>query len=450
MTFSVAIVGRPNVGKSTLFNRLTGKLSAIVDPQPGVTRDRREGDGQLGTLSFRLIDTAGLEDAEPGSIAARMRAQTDRALADADVLLFVIDARVGVTPEDQHFARELRRLDSPVILIANKSEARVADAGYFDAFSLGLGEPVRLSAEHGNGMGDLFAALEPFAALAEEKDGEDDEEGPLRLAIVGRPNVGKSTLVNRLLGEERMITGPEPGLTRDAIAARWTYEGRRIELVDTAGMRRRARIQEKVEQLSVGNSLEAIRFAHVVVVMLEAAQAFDRQDLSIVDLIEREGRGIVVAVNKWDLVEDQQETRRELELTLGELLPQVRGVPLVTFSALNGRGTQRLMPAVASSYDRWNRRIATSDLNRWLEDVVASHPPPISGGGRIKLRYATQGKTRPPTFTVFGTRVSNLPNAYKRYLANRLREDFDLPGVPLRLRFKAPKNPYEGKARTRS
>ncbi len=449
MTFTVAIVGRPNVGKSTLFNCLTGKRSAIVDPQPGVTRDRREGEGQLGTLNFRLVDTAGLEDAAPGSIGARMRAQTDRALADADVLLFVIDARAGVTPEDRHFARELRRLDSPVILVANKSEARIADAGYFDAFSLGLGEPVRLSAEHGNGMGGLFSSLKPFAEKAGEAP-EEDGEGPLRLGIVGRPNVGKSTLVNRLLGEERMITGPEPGLTRDAIAARWIHQGREIELVDTAGMRRRARVQEKLEQLSIGNSLEAIRFAHVVVVMLDAGQAFDRQDLSIVDLIEREGRALVVAINKWDLVEDQKETRGELELTLGELLPQVRGVPLVTFSALDGRGTQRLMPAVVSSYERWNRRVSTADLNRWLKEVVSSHPPPISGGGRIKLRYATQGKTRPPTFTVFGTRVSNLPNAYKRYLANRLREDFDFPGVPLRLRFKAPRNPYEGKARTRS
>jgi GTP-binding protein len=449
MSFTVAIVGRPNVGKSTLFNRLSGKRSAIVDPQPGVTRDRREGEGQLGNLQFCLVDTAGLEDAEPGSIAARMRAQTDRALIDADVLLFVIDARVGVTPEDQHFARELRRLDCPVVLLANKSEARVADAGYFDAFSLGLGEPVAISAEHGNGMGELFAALEPFSEMSGRPE-RDESDGPLRLAIVGRPNVGKSTMVNRLLGEERMITGPEPGLTRDAIAARWTFEGRQIELVDTAGMRRRARVQEKLEQLSVGNSLDAIRFAHVVVVMINAGQAFDRQDLSIVDLIEREGRGIVVATNKWDLVEDPNETRKELELTLGELLPQVRGVPLVTFSALNGKGAQRLMPAVVSTYDRWNRRVATADLNRWLEDVVASHPPPISGGGRIKLRYAQQGKSRPPTFTIFGTRVSALPNAYKRYLANRLRADFDLPGVPLRLRFKSPKNPYEGKARRKS
>jgi len=441
MTFTVAIVGRPNVGKSTLFNRLTGKRAAIVDPRPGVTRDRREGEGSIGPLQFRLIDTAGLEEAEPGSIAHRMRGQTDRALDDADVLLFVIDARAGVTPDDQHFARELRRLGTPVILVANKAEARVADAGFYDAFSLGLGDPVPVSAEHGDGMGDLYEALAPFAP-DETAAPEDGDDGPLRLAIVGRPNVGKSTLVNRLLGEERMITGPEPGLTRDAIAARWEFQGRPIELIDTAGMRRKSRVRERVEKLSVANSLQTIQFAHVVVVMLDAGQAFDRQDLSIVDLIEREGRGLVVAVNKWDLVKEQREVRRELELRLEELLPQVRGVPLVTFSALQGRGTDRLMPAVASSYDRWNRRIGTADLNRWLEDVMAAHPPPVVRGGRVKLRYASQTKSRPPTFTLHGTRVADLPASYKRYLINRMREDFDLPGIPLRLRFKAPKNPY--------
>ena len=317
----------------------------------------------------------------------------------------------------------------------------MADAGFYDAFSLGLGDPVPVSAEHGDGMGDLYEALVPFSEQHDDTD-VDESKGPLRLAIVGRPNVGKSSLVNRLLGQERMITGPEPGLTRDSIAARWTFEGRQIELVDTAGMRRRARVHERVEKMSVADSLNTIQFAHVVVVMLDASQAFDRQDLNIVDLVEREGRGIVVAVNKWDLVREHKEVRRELELRLQELLPQVRGVPLVTFSAMSGRGVNRLMPAVSSSYDRWNRRIGTADLNRWLEDAVATHPPPISGGGRVKLRYATQGKTRPPTFTVFGTRVANLPKAYERYLVNRLREDFDLPGVPLRVRFKSPKNPY--------
>jgi len=329
-------------------------------------------------------------------------------------------------------------------VVANKAEARVADAGFYDSFSLGLGDPVPVSAEHGNGMGELYETLLPLAEAAEVSEKIKDGS-PLRLAIIGRPNVGKSTLVNHLLKEDRMITGPEPGLTRDSIAASWTYEGQRIELIDTAGMRRRARVHERVEQLSVAGSLSSIQFANVVVVMFEADQAFDRQDLNLVDLVEREGRGIVVAINKWDLVEDQAEARREFELRLGELLPQVRGVPLVTFSALKGQGTQRLMPAVVSAYERWNKRISTADLNRWLEDVLATHPPPIVRGGRVKLRYVTQIKTRPPSFTAFGTRVTDLPEAYKRYMVNRLRADFDLPGVPLRLRFKAPKNPYAKK-----
>ncbi|MBC6440316.1 MAG: ribosome biogenesis GTPase Der [Rhodospirillales bacterium] len=440
-SFTVAIVGRPNVGKSTLFNRLTGKRVAIVDPAPGVTRDRREGEGSIGPLTFQVVDTAGLEEAEPGTVAHRMRIQTDRALDEADLLLFVIDARAGVTPDDEHFARELRRTGTPIVLVANKAEARVADAGFYDAFSLGTGDPVPFSAEHGEGMGDLYQAVAPYAEAAEEES-DAAAEGPLRLAIVGRPNVGKSTLVNHLLGEDRMITGPEPGLTRDAIAARWSFEGQAIELVDTAGMRRKARVREQVEKLSVSDSLNAIQFAHVVVVMLDAGQAFDKQDLAIADLVDREGRSIVVAINKWDLVKDQVAMRREFELRLGELLPQIRGVPLVTLSALNGRGTKRLMPAVVESYGHWNRRIGTADLNRWLEDAVSAHPPPVVRGGRVKLRYATQGKSRPPTFTVFGTRVSDLPDSYRRYLINRLRDDFDLPGTPLRLRFKAPKNPY--------
>lgn len=441
MAFTVAIVGRPNVGKSTLFNRLTGKRSALVDSSPGVTRDRREGEGRIGPLALRAIDTAGLEDAEPDTLGHRMRRQTDRALRDADLLLFVIDARAGVTPEDEHVARVLRRVGTPAILLANKVEARAAAAGVYDAFSLGLGDPVPVSAEHGDGWGALYEAMAPYAEAAKAASG-DEREGPLRLAVVGRPNVGKSTLVNRLLGEERVVTGPEPGVTRDAIAARWDFEGRRIELVDTAGLRRRARVEGRIEKLSVADCLAAIRFAHVVAVVLDASRAFDRQDLAIADLVEKEGRAIVVTINKWDLVDDPRAMRREHELNLDELLPRMRGAPLVTLSALTGRGAARLMPAAVGSYERWNRRLGTGDLNRWLADAVSAHPPPVVRGGRVKLRYATQAKTRPPTFALFGTRVTGLPDAYKRYLANRLREEFDLPGVPLRLRFRSPRNPY--------
>jgi GTP-binding protein len=443
MTFTVAIVGRPNVGKSTLFNRLVGKRLALVAPTPGVTRDRREGEGHIGPLTFRVIDTAGLEEGDPDSMAGRMRAQTDRALTGADLLLFVIDARAGVTPEDRHFAQAIRRAGPVTVLIANKAEGAAGEAGVLDAFSLGFGEPVAISAEHGLGLGGLYEAIEAHAP--EETDEEEAGDGPLRLAIIGRPNVGKSTLVNRLLGAERTITGPEPGLTRDSIGTFWTYNGRDIELVDTAGLRRKARVTEHVEKLSVADTLNTIRFAHVVAVVLDPERAFDRQDLSIVDLVETEGRAPVVVINKWDLVENPPAFRREMELRLGELLPQVRNVPLVTLSALSGKDVERLMPAVLQAFDRWNTKLGTSILNRWLADVVDSHPPPIAGGGRVKLRYVTQTASRPPTFTVFGTRVGALPDAYRRYLANRMREDFDLPGVPLRFRFKSGKNPYASK-----
>jgi len=445
MTFTVAIVGRPNVGKSTLFNRLVGKRLALVDPTPGVTRDRREGEARLGALIFQAVDTAGLEEGEPETMAGRMRLQTDRALAAADLLLFVIDARAGVTPEDRHFAQAIRRAGPPVVLIANKAEGAAGEAGALDAFALGFGEPVAMSAEHGLGLGNLYDAIQAHAPDLADDD-TTGEAGPLRLAIVGRPNVGKSTLVNRLLGEERTITGPEPGLTRDSIGTTWRYKDRDIELVDTAGLRRKARVTERLEKLSVGDTLNTVKFAHVVAVVLDPERAFDRQDLSIVDLIETEGRAPVVVVNKWDLVDNPPAFRRELELRLGELLPQVRDVPLVTLSALSGKDVERLMPAVVAAFDRWNTRIATPVLNRWLADAVDRHPPPIAGGGRVKLRYIAQTGSRPPTYTVFGTRVSALPDAYRRYLANRMREDFDLPGVPLRFRFRSGKNPYASKA----
>ncbi|MDA0951353.1 MAG: ribosome biogenesis GTPase Der, partial [Proteobacteria bacterium] len=359
------------------------------------------------------------------------------------VMLFVVDARTGLTPEDTHFARELRRSGLPVILVANKAEGRAGEGGFFDAYSLGLGDPVAISAEHGEGLGDLYNALAVFAP--EEDEERQSGEGAMKLAIVGRPNVGKSTLVNRLLGSERMITGPEAGLTRDSIAAAYRYEGRDIELVDTAGMRRKSRVAEGIERMSVSDTLLTIRYAHVVAVVVDATEAYDKQDLTIVDLIEREGRSPLVVVNKWDLVKDQKGVRQKFEDLLYDLLPQVKGAPLVTLSALSGRGVERLMPAVVEAYERWNARIPTSLLNRWLEDVLATHPPPVSGGGRIKLRYVSQAKSRPPTFTLHGTRVDDLPESYKRYLVNRMRIDFDLPGVPIRLRFKSPKNPYADK-----
>ena len=443
MSFTVVIVGRPNVGKSTLFNRLVGRRVAIVDPTPGVTRDWRDGMGNIGPLNFRIIDTAGLEEADPGTLGARMREQTNQALAQADVMMFVVDARTGLTPEDTHFARELRRSGLPVILVANKAEGRAGEGGFFDAYSLGLGDPVPISAEHGEGLGELYNALAVYAPEDEEERAAG--EGPLKLAIVGRPNVGKSTLVNRLLGSERMITGPEAGLTRDSIAAAYLHEGRDIELVDTAGMRRKSRVAEGVERMSVSDTLLTIRYAHVVAVVVDATEAYDKQDLTIVDLIEREGRSPLLVVNKWDLVKDQKGVRQKFEDLLYELLPQVKGAPLVTLSAMSGKGVERLMPAVVEAYERWNARIPTSLLNRWLEDVLATHPPPVSGGGRIKLRYVSQAKTRPPTFTLHGTRVDDLPESYKRYLVNRMRDDFDLPGVPIRLRFKSPKNPYADK-----
>ncbi len=446
MTASVAIVGRPNVGKSTLFNRLAGRRLALVDDRPGVTRDRREGEASLGALSFDIVDTAGLDEAASGSLEARMSAQSERALADADAVLFMIDARAGVTPLDRHFAELVRRAGKPVILVANKAEGGAGKSGVYEAFGLGLGDPVALSAEHGEGLGELHDRLEmaiaPAAAAGEGEDSEEDEERPLRLAILGRPNAGKSTLVNALVGEERMLTGPEPGITRDSIALQWAYGGKPVTLWDTAGLRRKARISEKLEKLAVSDALRAVRFAEVVVLLIDVGRALDKQDLQLADHAAREGRAVVIAINKWDAVEDRAVARRDIEETIATHLPQITGVPVVYISGLAGEGLDRLMQAVFRCYETWNRRVPASRLNRWLAVMLERHPPPAPSGRRIRLRYITQASARPPTFAVFGSRVDALPESYKRYLVNGLRQDFDLPGVPVRLHLRAGKNPY--------
>jgi GTP-binding protein len=449
----VAIVGRPNVGKSTLFNRLVGRRLALVDDTPGVTRDRREGEGNIADLDFLVVDTAGLEDAAAGTLAARMREQTDAALRVADIVLFMVDARAGVTPEDERFAALLRRGGRPVIVVANKAEGR-GGAGALEAFRLGLGDPVAFSAEHGEGIDALYEALR--AALppqpADDADAEEPAErptGPLKIAIVGRPNAGKSTLVNRLLGEERVLTGPEAGITRDAITVDWEWRGRAVRLVDTAGLRRRARVEGKLEKLAVADALRAIRYAEVVVLLLDATIPFEKQDLHLAALVEREGRALVVALDKWDLIERQSAVLKGHREEIDRLLPQVKGVKLVALSGLTGQGIDRLMEAVFAADAVWNRRIVTSQLNRWLEGALAAHPPPAVGGARIKLRYMTQTKARPPHFILFGTRTDALPDAYTRYLVNGLREAFDLPGTPIRLSFREPKNPYDPGAKER-
>jgi GTP-binding protein len=450
----VAILGRPNVGKSTLFNRLIGKRAAIVDDTPGVTRDRREGAARIGGFEFTAIDTAGLEDARDDSLEARMRAQTERALDAADVALLMIDARAGLTPLDRHFAAWLRAKGKPVIVVANKCESRAGEAGQIEAYALGLGEPVPISAEHGDGISDLLRALAPYAGQAvagvtgdtvenaENGSAAEDEEGPLQLAIVGRPNVGKSTLVNRLLGEERVLTGPEAGITRDAIAVPWTWKGRRIQLVDTAGLRRRARVADRVEALSGQDAYRAVQFAQVVVLVLDGQNLLERQDLTIASQVVEEGRVLIVAVNKWDTVTDKRKARADLDQRLERSLPQIRGVPVVTLSALTGDGIERLLPAVFKAYDTWNHRVPTGQLNRWLEDALERHPPPITGRNRLRLRYMTQAKVRPPTFVVFTSKAGKLPDAYHRYLVNGLRDSFGLDGIPLRLHTRSGKNPY--------
>jgi GTPase len=446
MTPLVAIVGRPNVGKSTLFNRLVGKKLALVDDRPGVTRDRREGEATLGDLSFRIVDTAGLEEATDESLLGRMRVQTEAAIADADVILFVIDARAGVLPADRPFAELVRRSGRPVILVANKAEGGAGMAGAYDAFSLGLGDPVPLSAEHGEGMADLFDALMPHFPDPDDEaeDADEDTTGkPLQVAIVGRPNAGKSTLINHMIGEDRLLTGPEAGITRDSISIDWDWRGRAIKLFDTAGLRKRARVEDKLEKLSVADALRAVRFAEVVVILLDATIPFEKQDLSIVDLVEQEGRALVIGINKWDLVADQHGLLKELREKAGRLLPQVRGAPVVPLSGLSGQGIDPLMRAVTEVYEVWNRRISTAKLNQWLGDATSANPPPAVSGRRIKIRYMTQVKARPPTFAVFGNQLDALPKSYSRYLVNNLRESFELPGVPIRMMLRAGKNPFD-------
>ena len=462
----VAIIGRPNVGKSTIFNRLVGRKLALVDDQPGVTRDRREGEGRIADLAFTVIDTAGLEEGDPETMAGRMRAQTETALADCDVILFLIDARAGVTGTDRHFAAAIRRAGKPIIVLANKAESGAGRDGAYDAFSLGLGDPIPFSAEHGEGLGELYDALletlppaaridpdededrEPLI-LGEEEDGTElDTTKPLRIAVLGRPNAGKSTLLNRILGEERLLTGPEPGITRDSIAIETTWRGRKLKLFDTAGLRRRSRIVEKVEKLAVADALRAVRFAEVVVLLLDATIPFEKQDLTLADLVEREGRALVIGLNKWDLIDNKSDKARELREEADRLLPQLRGTRVVPVSGLTGAHVDRLLEAVIATHEIWNTRISTGRLNRWLAPVVDSTPPPAVSGRRIKIRYMTQPKARPPYFVLFGNSVENIPESYRRYLVNGLRETFGLIGVPIRLSMRpGSKNPYAPKKR---
>jgi GTP-binding protein len=451
MSFTVAIIGRPNVGKSTLFNRLVGRRLALVDDLPGVTRDRREGEARLGDLSFTVIDTPGLEEANAASLAGRMVEQTKAAIAGADAILFLIDARAGLLPADRVFADLVRKSGKPAILVANKSEGRGGEAGAMESYALGFGEPVALSAEHGEGLSDLYQALR--AALPEQTDHvEEEAEGaettrPIRVAVVGRPNAGKSTLVNRLLGEERLLTGPEAGITRDSIAVDLDWRGTAFKVYDTAGMRRRARVEEKLERLSVADALNAIRFADVVVLLMDAAHAFEEQDLRIGDLVEREGRALVIGMNKWDQKEDGGRAIGKLRGEADHWLPQVKGVPIVAVSGLTGEGLDRLMLAVADAYGVWNKRVPTSALNRWFEEVTSANPPPAVSGRRLRLNYITQAKTRPPSFVVFCSRADAVPDSYLRYLVNSLRESFDLPGTPIRVTLREKTNPYASKKR---
>ena len=455
MSFTIAIVGRPNVGKSTLFNRLVGARRALVDDQPGVTRDRREGEGRLGDLSFRVIDTAGLESAAPESLAGKMQAQTATAVAQADAILFLVDARAGATPADRTFADLVRKSGKPAILVANKSEGRAGEAGALESYALGLGDPVAISAEHGEGLADLYDALRAALPQATAEADEADEdaapaeaaEKPIRIAVVGRPNTGKSTLINRLLGEERLVTGPEAGITRDAIAVDLEWQGRRVRVHDTAGLRRRSRVEEKLEKLSIADTLNAIRFAEVVVVLVDAQTPFEEQDVRIADLVEREGRAVVIGFNKVDLVERESGTRQRLRELVDRVLPQIKGAPVVAISARSGEGLDHLMKSVIDAHAVWNRRVPTAALNRFLAQASEAHPPPAIRGRRIRLDYMTQPKSRPPTFVLFSSRAAALPETYRRYLINGLRDAFALPGTPIRLTLRGKANPFAGRKR---
>jgi GTP-binding protein len=465
MSFTLAIIGRPNVGKSTLFNRLTGKKLALVDDRPGVTRDRREGAARLADLDFTIIDTAGLEEGAGATLEARMRAQTEAAIASADAILFMIDARAGVTPGDKYFADLVRRAGKPVVLVANKAEGRAGEAGVIEAYSLGLGDPAAISAEHGEGLIDLYDALrvalpeataappeeegaEPTAAPSEDEDGSDvDLSKPLRIAVVGRPNAGKSTLINRLLGEERLLTGPEAGITRDSIGVDFLWRERKMKLFDTAGLRRRARVVDKLEKLAGADALRAVQFSEVVVLLIDATIPFEKQDLTIADITAREGRALVIALGKWDLVENQGETLKRLREEAERLLPQVKGCPVIPVSGATGFGLDELMRAIISAHEVWNKRISTARLNRWLLSAIEETPPPAVSGRRIKIRYITQAKSRPPHFVLFGNQLDELPKSYERFLINGLRKTFDLGGAPIRISKKAGENPYEAKKR---
>ncbi len=456
MSYTIAIIGRPNVGKSTLFNRLVGQKLALVDDTPGVTRDRREGAARLGDLDFTIIDTAGLDEGAKGSLTARMQEQTETAIALADALFFVIDARMGLTPNDRAFADFARRADKPVLLLANKSEGKHGEVGAMESYALGLGDPIQISAEHGEGMGELYDELaklmpapvedeEEEEPIAEEWSDEEIATRPIRVAIVGRPNAGKSTTINHLLGEERLLTSPEAGTTRDSISVEVDYKGRYFRIFDTAGLRRRSRIEEKLEKLSVADALRAVRFAEVVVMMMDSQNKFEEQDLRITDLVEREGRALVLAVNKWDLVEKRGGMIGQLRTEADHWLPQIKGVPIVAISGLMGEGIDRLMAAIQESYKIWNRRIATAALNRWFEDAISTNPPPAVSGRRLKLNYITQTKARPPSFVVFCSRADAVPTSYLRYLTNSMREAFELPGTPIRITLREKANPFAHK-----